>query len=127
MYKKLKDWLRAHKKEIYLTVGFFIIFGAGYGSGLGEKVDRDSTPKQLDYTTNDQNDKATTDNTKLQILNDKASPNNQNPNGLCKIKGTSSKIYHLPGGAFYDRVTNPAACFNTEAEAQAGGYRKSSR
>ena len=44
-----------------------------------------------------------------------------------KIKGnisSSGKIYHLPGGAFYNR-TVPEACFSTEAEAQAAGFRKS--
>lgn len=46
-----------------------------------------------------------------------------------KIKGnisSSGKIYHMPGGSFYSR-TNPEICFNTEAEAQAAGFRKSSR
>ena len=44
----------------------------------------------------------------------------------CYIKGSKSKTYHMPGGSFYER-TNPAACFSTEEEAQAAGYRKSSR
>lgn len=46
-----------------------------------------------------------------------------------KIKGnisSSNKIYHLPGGAFYAR-TVPEMCFNTEAEAQAAGFRRSQR
>lgn len=46
-----------------------------------------------------------------------------------KIKGNisaSGKIYHLPGGAFYKR-TNPEICFDSEAEAQASGFRKSKR
>lgn len=46
-----------------------------------------------------------------------------------KIKGnigSSGKIYHLPGGAFYSR-TIPELCFSTEAEAQAAGFRQSSR
>lgn len=49
--------------------------------------------------------------------------------GSCSglIKGSSSHIYHLPGGAFYSRTTKPAWCFNTEAEAQAAGFRKSAR
>lgn len=47
----------------------------------------------------------------------------------CKIKGNisgTSKIYHVPGGSFYDR-TNPEMCFTTEAEAQAAGFTKSTR
>lgn len=43
------------------------------------------------------------------------------------IKGNaSSKIYHMPGGAYYDK-TNPEVCFATESAAQAAGYRKSKR
>ena len=44
-----------------------------------------------------------------------------------KIKGNpSSKIYHVPGGAFYDRLSS-AICFDSERDAQAAGYRKSQR
>ncbi len=46
-----------------------------------------------------------------------------------KIKGnigSSGKIYHLPGGASY-KQTIPELCFDTEAEAQAAGFRKSLR
>lgn len=51
------------------------------------------------------------------------------PNLNCegKIKGnisSSSKIYHIPGGSFYKR-TNPEACFDSETQAQAAGFRKS--
>jgi len=47
-----------------------------------------------------------------------------------KIKGninsSGERIYHVPGGAYYD-ITKPETWFNTEEEAQAAGYRKSSR
>jgi competence protein ComEC len=51
-----------------------------------------------------------------------------NGNGLIKgnISSTGEKIYHLPGGAYYDR-TVPEAWFKTEAEAQKAGYRASKR
>lgn len=43
------------------------------------------------------------------------------------IKGNaSSMIYHVPGGAFYER-TNPEECFADEGAAQRAGYRKSKR
>lgn len=35
-------------------------------------------------------------------------------------------IYHVPGGQFYER-TRPEACFATEADARAAGYRRSLR
>ena len=48
----------------------------------------------------------------------------------CVIKGNINsqgrKLYHVPGGAFYER-TNPEMCFNTEDEAQAAGFTKSAR
>lgn len=44
-----------------------------------------------------------------------------NGNGL--IKGSKSKIYHIPGSTYYDRTTNPQAMFKTVAEAEAAGYR----
>ena len=34
--------------------------------------------------------------------------------------------HHVPGGAYYD-ITNLEACFATEADAQAAGYRASER
>lgn len=44
-----------------------------------------------------------------------------------KIKGSSSQVYHVPGGSFYNRVTNPARCFETEQQALEAGFRKSDR
>jgi len=49
--------------------------------------------------------------------------------GACPIKGNvsgSKKIYHVPGGAFYNTVS-PEQCFNTEAQAQSAGFQKSKR
>jgi hypothetical protein len=48
-----------------------------------------------------------------------------------KIKGNlttynGEKIYHVPGGQFYDR-TDAEEMFCTEQEAQDAGYRKSER
>jgi competence protein ComEC len=49
-------------------------------------------------------------------------------NGLIKgnISSTGEKIYHMPGGAYYNR-TIAEVYFKTETEAQAAGFRKSSR
>ncbi|WP_254909265.1 sunset domain-containing protein [Clostridium tyrobutyricum] len=50
--------------------------------------------------------------------------------GQGKIKGNinskGEKIYHVPGGAYYDR-TDAEEYFDTEAQAQAAGYRPSKR
>lgn len=46
------------------------------------------------------------------------------------IKGNLSsrgeKIYHVPGGAFYDK-TKPEYCFRSEKDAQKAGFRRSKR
>ncbi|OHW61255.1 thermonuclease precursor [Andreesenia angusta] len=53
--------------------------------------------------------------------------------GLIKgnISSSGEKIYHVPGGAYYDRTTIDTSkgerWFNTEAEAVAAGWRKSSK
>ena len=49
-------------------------------------------------------------------------------NGIIKgnINKNGEKIYHMPGGAYYDS-TIPEEWFKTEREAQAAGFRKSSR
>ena len=50
--------------------------------------------------------------------------------GSCNIKGNISssgeKIYHVPGGDYYD-VTKPEQIFCSKAQAQAAGYRASKR
>jgi hypothetical protein len=42
------------------------------------------------------------------------------------LSSTGERIYHLPGGAYYSR-TIPEVCFITEGDAQADGFRRSSR
>lgn len=60
----------------------------------------------------------------------KPSTSSKSTSGKGLIKGNinskGEKIYHVPGGAYYN-ATDPEEWFNTEAEAQAAGYRKSKR
>lgn len=51
-------------------------------------------------------------------------PNGETVKG--NINSSGEKIYHVPGGAYYDK-TIPEEWFFTEEEAQAAGYRKSKR
>lgn len=44
-------------------------------------------------------------------------------NGKGLIKGSNSKIYHIPGSKHYEQTTNPKAWFKTVKEAEAAGYR----
>ncbi|MFC3886131.1 thermonuclease family protein [Bacillus songklensis] len=60
--------------------------------------------------------------------NDPSDDVERNTSCAGKIKGnTNSKIYHVPGGAYYDKTVDNITWFCSEAEAQAAGYRKSKR
>lgn len=42
------------------------------------------------------------------------------------VNTNGERIYHVPGGAFYDR-TSPERCFTSTAAAEAAGFRRSAR
>lgn len=48
------------------------------------------------------------------------------PSGYLVKAKEASKIFHIPGGAFYAR-TKPERCYRTVADAEADGYRASKR
>ncbi len=104
------------------AVCLLAVFLAGYGVGKTSDSSVVATSKRsLNYTTAPKEEQKP-DNTPAAT---KETPTTVDPNN-CYIKGSKSKTYHVPGGAFYDRTT-PAACFNSEDEAMAAGYKKSSR
>ncbi len=121
MIKLLKDINIEKIKEkgtpLVIAGGCFIaVFIAGFGTGQTtntKKGDSASKRSLSNYTTK------AGDTEKIPSTNTANSAE-------CHIKGSKSKIYHMPGGSFYER-TNPAACFNSEEEAQLAGYTKSSR
>lgn len=59
-----------------------------------------------------------------QVKRDGPGPNGETIKGNITNKG--EKIYHVPGGRFYNK-TNPEAWFFTAEEARAAGYRASKR
>ena len=60
--------------------------------------------------------------------NDPSDDRQSNMSCSGQIKGNkNSKIYHVPGGAYYDRTQDNIVWFCSEADAQAAGYRKSQR
>ena len=65
-----------------------------------------------------------------------ANRGNSRGNSRCRIKGNISRhggtrIYHVPGGHYYDRTkistSKGERCFSSEAEARAAGWRRSRR
>jgi hypothetical protein len=128
-YELIKNWITENKEKCFYLASCVLIFIVGFGTGRVEQGLRAPNKIQANYTTKTNVNKTADKpaNTNKTIETNSNQTTGSINSGSCYIKGTSSKIYHLPGGAFYERVTSPAACFNTESEAIAAGYRKSSR
>lgn len=119
-FENIKDRFIEHKPKLIVLGCLVTAFVSGYGVGTYEMRANSLSRRQLNYTTNT-GVKPTPTSTPKPTSTTAAAPA-----GECYIKGSKSKLYHMPGGSFYDR-TNPAQCFGSEAEAQAAGYTKSSR
>lgn len=74
--------------------------------------------------SNSAQEQAKTDVKQSAVRHDGLGPNGETIKGNINSKG--EKIYHVPGGQFYDK-TVPEAWFFTEADARAAGYRASKR
>jgi hypothetical protein len=129
-YEKVKDWLKQKENQDKLVLGlsFILVFIVGFGAGsYVREIRRDSIKPQANYTTVTAKKPAA--NIDGQVLG-KTTAATATPASSCVVKGnissTGKKIYHVVGGAFYNRV-KPEECFNTEAEALAAGFTKSSR
>ncbi len=133
-YEEIKEKFYEKKNYFAVALGFVLVFLLGFGTGIFEK-DRRKAPASLpNYTTNQQKTvekpvietKSTVQTGENKVLGQATS---SLPMQECLIKGNisaNSKIYHVKGGAFYDR-TNPEMCFSTEQQAVDAGFRKSSR
>ena len=90
------------------------------GKATNENTDNTSSGTNTTNTPNTSNNNGN--------ANTSPAPSNANHEGEIKgnINSKGEKIYHVPGGAYYDR-TVAEEWFKTEEEAQAAGYRKSSR
>lgn len=116
------NFIKQYQQKIALTFGFAAVAALGFMGGMQMKKEPINTPtvsassSTINYTQgNDSTQTATPATTQAAGESDCGG----------KIKGSSSHIYHLPGDAFYAKTTHPIACFDTEAEAQAAGFRKS--
>jgi len=134
-YEKIKDWLKQkeNKDKLVLGLSFILVFIVGFGAGsYVRETRRDSSKPQANYTTaaakKPANTAAADQGQVLGKTTQVAATSTQT--SACIVKGNIStagkKIYHVKGGAFYNRV-KPEQCFSTEAEALAAGFVKSSR
>ncbi len=131
-YELLKLKIVENKEKVVLACCAILIFIVGFGTGRAEHEVKKTNKNQAYYTTKSSAIKTAGEEGNVAPISSTPVPVQSTADSKvdqtnCPIKGTSSKIYHLAGGAFYDRITSPVACFSTEAEAVAAGYRKSSR
>ena len=109
--KKMKNLLIENQQKIILLIGFVFVAAMSFGLGRSTAPQaQTSSLSPVNYTAN---------------IEQTQSASALSCEG--KIKGSGSYIYHLPGGSFYAKTTSPIACFDTEAQAIAAGFRKSSR
>lgn len=128
----MREFLLKNQQKIAIIIGYTMVFLLALGIGR-ITVYMPSPPEiKIEEPQNapQQNNSASVEG--AQSVNT-ASPKQNGAGGALncegKIKGnisSASKIYHVPGGAFYKNTT-PEMCFDTEAQAQAAGFRKSKR
>ncbi len=108
-----------------------LMFFVGFGTGNYVKHKTSATSPN-NYTTKTTNEPFLSATAPTSTKNSNDQKTEVIPKGGdCLIKGNIAadgrKIYHVPGGASYNRLKSPKACFNTEAEAQAAGFEKAKR
>lgn len=132
---KPTDLIKTHQQKIALVIGYCLVAGLAFGMGRISassqaapeiKVEEAFVP--LNNTPELEGNQSKTGSNPQPAPGPTPAPT---PAGVAstdcggKIKGNisgSNKVYHKPGGSSYNR-TKPEACFNTEAEAQAAGFR----
>jgi hypothetical protein len=128
-YQEIKTWFqdKENKQKIVYGVCFVLVFIVGFGAGKYDQSTQNSyQAKQTNYTTKPAVTQTAAPKTGKNGLAVQSTTTPAN----CPIKGNIGvkgiKIYHIIGGAFY-KIVKPEQCFNTETEALAAGFVKSSR
>lgn len=140
-YEKLKALVSERKAQIATVVACAVMFIVGFGTGKATKPEKATeysnyTPNALTKPGEPQGIEETlptaptTSTPNLPRADEKQITGKPfDPNQPCIIKGNisgSNKIYHIKGGSSYEK-TVPEQCFDTEAQAEAAGFRKAKR
>src|SRR5688572_18872448 len=99
---KLTSAIKNHQQKLVLVVGFLLVALIGFELGKNS-VPEPVMPEVQEVKAVDQPANYTPKSSEAQ------------PKCSGQIKGSSSMIYHVPGGGFYDKTTKPIRCFETEA------------
>ncbi|WP_341285542.1 thermonuclease family protein [Priestia megaterium] len=87
-----------------------------------------STSSSTNSNSNGSSNTGSNNSTTQPFQNNPADDVETNTSCQNKIKGNAnSKIYHVPGGAYYDKTVDNIVWFCTEQDAQNQGYRRSQR
>lgn len=131
-HKITMDKLKAKGIKVYRTDECGTIIATSDGSNVSFNVSAGSYSYSGTSTSSSSSTSSTTKPSTSNTSNTSTTTEkvyvDANGQGLIKgnISSSGEKIYHMPGGAYYDR-TVPEAWFKTESEAKAAGYRPSSR
>jgi hypothetical protein len=120
--EKIISLLKAHQQKIVLVIAFVLVAVGSFGLARlwsRHPLAPDIRVEEVFSVPDNYNPSVAGTQTSIPIAS----------TSVCagKIKGSASLIYHVPGGAFYDKTTKPIRCFDTEAEAQAAGFRKAAK
>ena len=109
-----KEFIKNNQQVIVLTAGYLLVAAISFGLG-GVIALKNNSVEATDQAP---------------LLNNSQNLGSAQSSTDCQIKGNinskGSKIYHIPGGAFY-KQTNAEQCFTTEEQAKTAGFIKSSR
>lgn len=109
--KYVEEFRKVQSTAQAAGIGIWSIENYAQEDGYNSDGTKDSSPSSGDTYINDPGD-------------------DQETNLDCKgkIKGNAnSKIYHVPGGSYYESTKDNIVWFCSEADAEAAGYRKSKR
>ena len=134
----MSNWLKKHQQKIALGVGYALVFLLAFGLGkittsipnppeiVIEEPTFDLQPNSTPQVEGTQVEAVEPAETAAETSSTLAPVDGECPGKIKGNIGSSGKIYHVPGGSFYDR-TIAELCFATEADAKAAGFRASSR
>lgn len=130
---KIIGLIKNQQQKIVLAFGYILVAGIAFSLGSISATSHTPPEIKVEEAFVPLNHTAETPANQLDTINNPTpapQPTPANPPGDCpkgQIKGnigtSGSRVYHLPGGSFYNR-TKAEACFKTESEAQAAGFRK---
>ncbi|MBI2607625.1 MAG: hypothetical protein HYW51_02250 [Candidatus Doudnabacteria bacterium] len=121
-----KEFIRNHQHEIALLVGYVLVAVLGFWLGRITAFTYQVPEVQIEQAFTVPSVDNNSNLGQVQSAATSTAADNCEPDRIKGNVGSSGLIYHLPGGSFYKR-TNAEMCFDTEDQAQAAGFRRSSR